>query len=479
MSNVSRRGFLGGSAVSLGFALAGAGSLSPFVRSAAADTRPALGYGPLQYTEGKILALPKGFDYKIIAEVGQVAGGMMHPDDPDAMGVFPGSNGGSILVTNHENSGNEPHKVPHVDPRLTYDTGTGAIGGTTTIVVDANNRNTKQYVSVAGTVNNCAGGVSPWGTWLTCEETTTKKSGTSRLKDHGYVFEVDPTSQEANFNRSNVPLKFLGRYAHEAVAIDPSDWTVYGTEDAGNPNGLFYRWTAPKGFQGGKGALIDLALAEGGDTAGTLEAMKCFQGSTFVGELSRATQPGTRYKVEWVKVPERDAQVTDIRKQFTDGQITRARKLEGMWWGDNGAYFVSSYARTSDGSVNQHDGQVWFYDPKSQTVTLKTIFAVNTAPDTEGNNFDGPDNITVSPDGGLILAEDGDGKSHLVGVTKEGKAYPLALNQNRDDSEFCGPAFNKAGTTLFVNIQGGPGYTLAITGPFGRPSNANVENAKR
>lgn len=95
---------------------------------------------------------------------------------------------------------------------------------------------------------------------------------------------------------------------------------------------------------------------------------------------------------------------------------------------------------------------------------------MNPDPDTEGTNFDGPDNITVSPHGGLILAEDGDGKSHLVGVTAQGKAYPLALNQD-SDSEFCGPAFNASGDTLFVNIQN-PGYTLAITGPWGRPSNA-------
>ncbi|SDB83321.1 hypothetical protein GA0111570_104122 [Raineyella antarctica] len=474
-SNVSRRGFLGGSAVSLGFALAGAGSLAPFVRTAAADTRPSLGYGKLVHKPGAVLALPEGFDYKVIAKAGETAGGLVHPSDPDAMGVFPGSNGGSVLVTNHENSGSEKFPVPHVDERLVYDA--MSIGGTTTIVVDAANNNTQQYVSVAGTHNNCAGGVSPWGTWLTCEETEAKAKAGGLQKDHGYVFEVDPTSQAANYGKSNVPLKFLGRYAHEAVAIDPSDWTVYGTEDAGNPNGLFFRWTAPKGFKGGKEALVNLAKSEGGDTAGVLEAMKCFAGSTFVGDLSEATQPGTRYKVQWIDVPDRDAKVTSIRKQFADGEITRSRKLEGMWWADGGTYFVASFARTSDGSAKEHDGQVWFYDPKSQTVTLKTIFAVNTDPDAEGNNFDGPDNITVSPDGGLILAEDGDGKSHLVGVTKEGKAYPLALNTS-GDSEFCGPAFNQAGSTLFVNIQG-PGYTLAITGPFGDPSNANVENAKR
>ena len=97
------------------------------------------------------------------------------------------------------------------------------------------------------------------------------------------------------------------------------------------------------------------------------------------------------------------------------------RKLEGQWWADGGAYFVSSFARTPDGSVNEHDGQVWFYDPKSRTIRLKTIFGVNPDPATGDVNFDGPDNITVSPHGGLILAEDGEGRSHLVGVTRPGR----------------------------------------------------------
>jgi secreted PhoX family phosphatase len=164
-----------------------------------------------------------------------------------------------------------------------------------------------------------------------------------------------------------------------------------------------------------------------------------------------------------VDVPDRLATSVSVRKQFTDAQVTRSRKLEGQWWADGGAYFVASYARHDDGSVNEHDGQVWFYDPKHETIELTTIFGVNPDPSVEGN-FDGPDNITVSPYGGVILAEDGEGLSHLVGVTRRGEAFTLARNE-LNESEFAGPAFSHDGKTLFVNIQS-PGYVLAITGPW-------------
>lgn len=455
----SRRTFLGrGAAGALGIAFAGSLDAIAGPGSALAATSSAAGYGPLVADPAGLLALPAGFSYKIIAQAGVTTldTGQPTPGDPDGTANFR-SAAGATLVNNHEIGGSEPYGVPAL-AGLIYDP--GARGGTTNIDVDKQGNRIREYVSAAGTHNNCAGGKTPWHTWLTCEETEQRAGGVFQ-KNHGYVFEVHPFDQQAN--QDPVPLKFLGRFAHEAVAVDPATFAIYETEDASGPNGLFFRWTPPPHFTGRKGALRALATGPHGDTAGRLQAMSCFQGSTHIADLSQATRPGTRYTVKWGDVPDPDAGTTSVRKQFSDDQVTRSRKLEGAWWGDGGAYFVASFARTSDGSVNEHDGQVWFYDPATRTVTLKTIFGVNPDPD-QDTNFDGPDNITVSPYGGVILAEDGDGIQHLVGVTKQGKSYALARNE-LNDSEFAGPNFSADGKILFVGIQS-PGYVFAVTGPW-------------
>lgn len=463
---LNRRAFLGRTALT-GLGVALAGSVDTLFRPALAGAAPgqAIGYGPLVPDPAKILSLPVGFSYTVVARSGETLldDGSPVPSDPDANGVFATGNR-TTIVTNHEVGSDEPYGVPVVDG-ITYDP--GARGGTTTTTIGPNGAREGQYVSVAGTVNNCAGGITPWGTWLTCEETEARAGSGGFTLDHGYVFEVDPASQAANVGKSGIPLKFLGRYAHEAVAVDPATSAIYLTEDASGPNGLYYRWTPPAGFVGGPGALHALAQSPGGDTAGSLQAMTCFAGGVHVPDLSQATEPGVRYDVQWVDVPDRDAKSTSTRKQFTNDQITRSRKLEGQWWGDGGAYFVASYARTSDGSVAEHDGQVWFFDPATQTIELKTLFGVNPDPSVDTGNYDGPDNITVSPYGGVILAEDGDGISHLIGVAEEGDPFPIARNE-LNESEFCGPAFSADGKTLFANIQT-PGLVLAIRGPWRRP----------
>ena len=207
-----------------------------------------------------------------------------------------------------------------------------------------------------------------------------------------------------------------------------------------------------------KGSLSRLA-----DDAGRLEAMRAFtSGGALVPDLSVATVIGTKYGATWVDVPDRDATTTSTRKQFADAEVTRSRKLEGMWWGDGGAYFVASFARFTDGSAAQHDGQVWFLDPYRNTIELKLRFAYT--PDNQDDDPDGPDNITVSPYGGVILAEDGEGKQHLVGSTRRGQTFFLARN-DLNGSEFAGPTFSRDRRTLFANFQT-PGYTFAIKGPF-------------
>ncbi|MER8017858.1 alkaline phosphatase PhoX [Streptomyces griseoluteus] len=430
-----------------------------------AHGHPGIGYGPLIPDPDGILALPAGFTYRVVTYSGRtrLESGEPTPSNHDGTAAFAGPRGAVLLVNNHELKGpraNWQHPVPLAED-LVYDP--AASGGCT--VVEVRRDHVAEWVGIAGTSTNCAGGSTPWGTWLTCEETEDRAGQNGMTKDHGYVFEVDPADRRAN--RAPKPLKALGRYAHEAVVVDPKRGHLFLTEDASGPNGLFYRWTPPAGFHHGRGRLRTLA-----DDAGVLQAFRCFDsGGRFVDDLSRATRTGTVYGVDWADVPDRDARTVPVRKQFTDGQVTRARKLEGMWWGDGGVYVVSSYAREE--SPVRHDGQVWFYDPRRRTLTLKVLLGVNPDPAADGA-FDGPDNITVSPYGGLVIAEDGEGVQHLFGATDGGRTYPIARNELNlgtesapQYSEFTGVTFSPDGHTLFANIQD-PGIMLAITGPWKR-----------
>ncbi|MET9130286.1 alkaline phosphatase PhoX [Streptomyces antibioticus] len=433
---------------------------------AAAAGHGGVGYGPLLPDPRGILALPAGFGYRIITHSGKtrLESGEFTPSNHDGTATFEGPRGTTLLVNNHELKGpraNWAHPVPLTEG-LVYDP--AAAGGCTVVEVRPDGR-VAEWVGIAGTSTNCAGGRTPWSTWLTCEENSDRAGVNGMTRDHGYVFEVDPADRRAN--RNPKPLKFFGRYDHEAVVIDPQRGHAYLTEDAASPNGLLFRWTPPKGFRHGHGMFRTLA-----DDAGLLQAPRCFDsGGRFVDDLSRATRTGTVYGVDWIDVPDRDARTIPVRAQFAAGEITRARKLEGMWWGDGGAYVVSSYAR--DESPGRHDGQVWFYDPRRRTLTLKVLLGVNPDP-SAGGAYDGPDNITVSPYGGLVIAEDGEGVQHLFGATDSGRTYPIARNdlnigtaEEPEFSEFTGVTFSQDGRTLYANIQE-PGIMVAITGPWKR-----------
>ena len=477
----SRRSVLAGGAAGVGIAVAGSvPSLAHAAPGRGGSGVPAsrTPFPPLVDDPAGILALPEGFGYSIVTRTGVTRlddGQGLTPADHDGMAVFGAPRGRYTLIQNHEIDPGAEFGVPHVEGTV-YDPGAVDAGGCTVITTDRTGANHGEFVALSGTASNCAGGPTPWGTWLTCEETEDRagdewdedgRTGAFQ-KDHGYVFEV-----WADGTADPTPVKCLGRYAHEALAIDKDRTHVYLSEDADGPNGLFYRWSAPRGVKLGPNVLTGLA-----PDAGTLAAMQIIMddGSVLpdVAYLTSA-QLGRPFPVRWIDVPDRDAQTTPTREQLADGEVTRGRKFEGVWGTDAGVYVVNSYA-WEDGDLPTdavpHDGMVWFYDYTAQTIQLVTYFP-HQATTEDGSaaryddiTFDGPDNVTVTPWGSLVLAEDGEGASHVLSSFPGGPTYAIARNQ-LNDSEFCGPVFTDDGKVLFVNMQD-PGLTLAITGPWDR-----------
>ncbi|MFJ3877482.1 alkaline phosphatase PhoX [Streptomyces sp. NPDC090077] len=444
--SVTRRSLLAAGAVAFSGAL---GALCAPGRAPAS----ARGYGPLLPDPAGLLDLPAGFSYRVLSRAGDPlrSGGGTVPANCDGMAAFGAGGGGVRLVRNHENRATAALRVPAVDG-LTYDP--GALGGCTVLELDPAGAVRGERVGLAGTAVNCAGGRTPWNTWLSCEETEDRAGDSGYSRDHGYVFEVDPADPH---RLGAVPLTALGRFAHEAVAVDPYRGVVYETEDAFvRPFGLFFRFLPARPL-GGPGSLR---------SGGVLEAMRV----PGVADLSAVDEPGAEFPVEWVPVPDPSAAVTPVRFQdFGPRGITHAQKLEGCYWGGTGVYFVSSYARGREGAAADHHGQVWFHDPVRGRVRLEVLFGP--AADTALPG-DSPDNICLAPDGGLMVCEDGGGEQYVFGVTPAGAVYPVA--RNADDigtagtpewGEFAGVTFSPDARTMYVNAYT-PGTTFAVTGPW-------------
>lgn len=412
--------------------------------------REAEGYGPLrpaldETTGLPLLELPEGFRYLTYGWTGDpMTSGLRTPARHDGMATFAGPDGQVVIIRNHELPAGRAF-----DPGLAYDPTAG--GGTTTLTFDPKaGRFTGARSSLAGTLVNCAGGPTPWGSWLTCEETTLGPEENPALqKKHGYIFEVPVDGRP-----SLQPLVAMGRFYHEAIAVDPDTGIVYETEDRRRAG--FYRFTPKERGRLGAGGKLEMLAVDGRP-----------QFDTRTGQRG-----GTRYGVHWVEIAEPD-RAHHVAADFDDMGVLMqglARggaifgRLEGAWYVD-GRVFI-----TATNGGNSGHGQVWEYHIRDEE--LRLVF------ESPGEAvLNGPDNLAVSPRGGLVICEDNGVNPRLHGLTRDGQIVRFARNTcvmkgerngftgDFRDREFCGATFSPDGQWLFVNIQT-PGLTIAITGPW-------------
>ncbi|MFD2167685.1 alkaline phosphatase PhoX [Thalassotalea euphylliae] len=412
-----------------------------------AKTAP--GYGPLIPDADKILDLPKGFSYRIISQLGdKMSDGMHVPDRADGMGCLPLPNNKVALIRNHElhpkHLDKQPDTIQAHKTLKTYDTyksGVALPGGTSTIVYDMTTHTVdKEFLSLVGTIRNCAGGVTPWGSWLTCEESVDKPDG-DISKEHGYIFEIPATATTLVDPK---PLKAMGRFNHEAAAVDPKTGIVYLTEDRGDS--LFYRFV-PKVY----GEL---------DKGGQLQALviKAKQGFDSRNWNNQEMPLNAWFDAVWIDLDNPESPEDDLRlRGFEKGAALFARG-EGIHWGDNELYFCCT-----NGGRKQL-GQIMRYQPQGDGVEAGRIQLFLESVDESLYNFG--DNLTVTPQNHLLVCEDQYTdvvSNHLRGVTPDGKLYDFA--KLHVQTEPAGACFSPDGSTLFVNLYS-PTKTLAITGPW-------------
>jgi secreted PhoX family phosphatase len=498
---LDRRSFLGRSALITGgavlslTALGGLTARSALGASELGRRRSGSGYGPLapvkpsnphdiaaagfpDLAKFPILALPHGFHYRIFSIIGAtLTDGNPVRVNHDGMAAFahPRDRGVVRLIRNQEDRA-LPGVGSVLGPTATrYD----LLGGGGNVTLDYDERRhrlVQDYISLNGTIVNCAGGIGFGASaWLTCEETTAGPAD-NWGQPHGYVFAV-PLNVELGGLEKAEPIRAMGRFSHEAVAVDQTTGILYLTEDAGSGVGSgFYRFLPndPLDLQAG-GTLQMLGIA--GQS----------QYDTREGQTLGAVLP-----VAWFDIlapdpadPGNSSATRTFQQGFAQGGALFNR-LEGCWWEAGHVVFVStSGGDIKNGDVNSDGfeegyGQVWLYTPDGpSTGRLRLVFE-STGPAV----LDSPDNITVTPRGALLLCEDDagsvDGDTHplapgitdvnrLIGIDQSGKAFEFTVNR-LSDSELAGVGFSPSGRTLFFNVFGdgtpGSGFTVAVTGPW-------------
>ncbi len=445
---MQRRSFLTTSGAALGFL-----GLQKYL-TAAETTRIVSPYGPLLSDPDGILDLPKGFQYKIISRLGsKMNDGLLVPGMPDGMACFEGKGDEVILVRNHELGVTSQRMSPFPDQKVpssfnqqySYDHGelgeSPHIGGTTNLVYDTKKEKVvNEFLSLIGTDRNCAGGAMPWGSWITCEEPADLNSERGQL--HGYCFEVKATD-DGKLQKA-VALKKLGRFRHEAVALDPKTGILYLTEDMND--GLLYRFI-PKVKENFHEGQLQALVVKGHPSAD----LRNYRGSKDL------IKEGVEMEVEWIDMVDYESPAADLRYQGFEKGAARFARGEGIQYTD-GAFYICC---TDGGPESQ--GQIYRLTPGASDKL--DLFLQPKSDELLTNG----DNLCAAPWGDLVICEDlvNEHKSktpHVRGITPEGKIYSLAKNA-KSTSEFAGSCFSPDGSILFVNMQG-EGLTLAITGPW-------------
>jgi len=500
---ISRRAFL-----SMGGASAAALMLGQLegplhvlgARAARGATPPrTTGYGPL-VPKGD-LALPAEFNYKIISVQAQPQrDGTPTPGIFDGMGAFSDTGGGvnptadtTILIRNHENRRRQGEIPVTVPSGFRYDEDPTYTAGCTKLVVRQTRSKNRQGQEVrtyevldsfnilGGTDTNCAGGVTPFDKWITCEEVVNRSS---TGKKHGYIFDVDAMSDGPVVAR---PVRAAGRFMHEATAwnqailYETEDRTIQADPVLGAIGASFYRYIPDQ--HGGQSDNL-------ADSTGRLEALK-LKGEFHANMDNRPV--GVPFEVEWVPVanPDHDDDTDERRDRvpgFTPTRIQAQDKgaayfdrQEGMWIGQGGDGQPRVFFDCTEGGPNNL-GQVWEYDPGRERITL--IYQ-----STNNAQLENPDNMVIVPQtGDVFLCEDSPGTQYIRGVTQQGEIYDFAQSLT-NDTEFCGATFDPDGQTLYVNQQGdrlgeneppqgtpqNRAVTYAIYGPFGNRTGSKAK----
>jgi len=437
-----RRKFLAGTGAAFGALLASGCTTNRMVASP--GTANPAAYGPLIPDPAGMLDLPAGFSYRLLSSLGNpMDDGGTVPDKADGMGCFDLGNGEIALVRNHELVPGDGAGGPIAKGFGTRD-GTIVPGGTTNIVLDAATLEVKrQFRTLGGTIRNCSGGVTPWNTWLTCEESPTgpgQRYGDGLARNHGWVFEVPAN---ATGLVDPVPLTAMGRFNHEAACVDPETGMAYLTED--RDDGVLYRFVPKE-----RGNLR---------AGGKLQAM-VVDGIADTRNWNAPTMPVQQlYEVRWVDLENVEAPQDDLRMRAAAKGAAIVARGEGIHMGTDELYVCS----TSGG--NRRLGQIFKLIPgRGRRPDMVELFFESESED----QFNFGDNLTVAPNGHLIVCEDQYTDvvdNHLRGITPDGRAY--AFGRLTMQTELAGGGFSPDGKWFFVNAYS-PTRTVAITGPWDR-----------